>query len=50
MVRLRSAGRIAPGALVVAETGRDEPAPDVDVDALAERTHGAARVTIWREG
>lgn len=52
LVRLRAAGRIAPGALVVAETGCDEPALDVDmdVDALAERTHGAARVTIWREG
>ena len=46
LARLRLVGRIAPGALVVAETGRDEP--PLDVDALAERTHGAARVTIWR--
>lgn len=48
LVRLRAVGRIAPGALVVAEMGRDEPA--LDVEALAERTHGAARVTVWREG
>jgi 16S rRNA (guanine966-N2)-methyltransferase len=47
--RLRAAGRIAPGALLVAETGRDETAPDV-MTVLAERTHGAARLTIWREG
>lgn len=47
LVRLRAVGRIAPGALVVAEMGRDEAA--LDVEALAERTHGAARVTVWRE-
>jgi 16S rRNA (guanine966-N2)-methyltransferase len=47
MLRLRSVGRVGPGSLIVAETGREEPAPDVE--ALAERTHGAARVTIWRE-
>jgi 16S rRNA (guanine966-N2)-methyltransferase len=46
--RLRSAGRVGPGSLIVAETGREEPVPAVD--PLAERTHGAARVTIWREG
>jgi len=36
---------------VVAETGRDEavPAPDgVLRELLAERVHGAARVTFWR--
>lgn len=48
LARLRAVGRIAPGALVVAETGRDEAA--LEVEALAERTHGAARVTVWREG
>ena len=48
LARLREVGRIAPAALVVAETGRDEAA--LEVDALAERTHGAARVTVWREG
>jgi 16S rRNA (guanine966-N2)-methyltransferase len=47
LTRLRSAGRVGPGSLIVAETSRDEPAPEVD--ALAERTHGAARLTIWRE-
>jgi len=45
--RLRSVGRVGPGSLIVAETGRDEPA--LGVDPLSERTHGAARVTIWRE-
>ena len=47
LARLRAAGRIAPGSLVVAEVGRDEQPPVTDF--LAERTHGAARVTIWRE-
>jgi 16S rRNA (guanine966-N2)-methyltransferase len=46
--RLRAMGRIGSDSLIVAEAGRDEPA--LKVDALAERTHGAARVTIWREG
>lgn len=44
---LRDAGWVAPGALVVAETGRDEPSP-APGDALATRTHGAARIEIWR--
>ena len=47
LARLRAAGRLAAGGLIVAETGRDEPAPADD--PLAERVHGAARVTIWRE-
>ena len=47
MDRLRAAGRIAGGTLVVAETGRDEP--PLAVEALAERTHGAARITVWRQ-
>jgi 16S rRNA (guanine966-N2)-methyltransferase len=47
LTRLRLVGRVAPGTLIVAETGRDEPAPVAE--ALADRTHGAARVTIWRE-
>jgi 16S rRNA (guanine966-N2)-methyltransferase len=43
---LQRAGRIAPGALIIAETGRDEAVP---CDApLAGRTHGAAQITIWR--
>ncbi len=47
LTRLRVAGRVGPGSLIVAETGRDEPAPYAD--PLAERVHGAARVTVWRE-
>lgn len=47
LARLRSVGRVGPGSLIVAETGRDEAA--LDVAALAVRMHGAARVTIWRE-
>lgn len=47
LARLRAAGRVGVGSVVVAESGRNEPA--LAVEALAERTHGAARVTIWRE-
>jgi 16S rRNA (guanine966-N2)-methyltransferase len=47
LARLRAVGRVGNGSLVVAETGRDEPA--LDVAPLAERSHGAARLTIWRE-
>jgi 16S rRNA (guanine966-N2)-methyltransferase len=46
LVRLRAVGRVGPGTLIVAETARAEPAPEIA--PLAERTHGAARVTIWR--
>lgn len=45
--RLRGSGWIAPGAVIVAETGRTEDAPHPA--PLAERLHGAARLTIWRE-
>ncbi|MEJ1979126.1 MAG: 16S rRNA (guanine(966)-N(2))-methyltransferase RsmD [Acetobacteraceae bacterium] len=48
LAALRAAGWIAPGALVVAEAGRDET-PDLGT-MLAERTHGAGRVTVWRSG
>jgi 16S rRNA (guanine966-N2)-methyltransferase len=47
LARLRSVGRVGAGSLVVAETGRDEPG--LAVAPLADRTHGAARLTIWRE-
>ena len=47
LARLRAAGWIAPAALIVAETGRDEPPPVTSL--LAERVHGAARISIWRE-
>ncbi|MBS0643537.1 MAG: 16S rRNA (guanine(966)-N(2))-methyltransferase RsmD [Acetobacteraceae bacterium] len=40
-------GWLAPGALIVAETGRDEDwLPDGGL--LAERAHGAARIIVYR--
>ncbi|MGE0224252.1 MAG: 16S rRNA (guanine(966)-N(2))-methyltransferase RsmD [Acetobacteraceae bacterium] len=44
--RLQAVGLVKPDALIVAETGRSEPPPVSG--CLAERTHGAARLTIWR--
>jgi 16S rRNA (guanine966-N2)-methyltransferase len=49
LAALRAAGRIAAGTLVIAETARDEASPGPP-DAVAERIHGAAKLTIWREG
>ncbi len=46
VAHLTARGWIAPGALIVAETARAE-AP-VHGEVLAERAHGAARITIWR--
>jgi 16S rRNA (guanine966-N2)-methyltransferase len=46
---LRSTGWIAPGALIVAETARDEDPPIAAATLLAERRHGAARISVWRE-
>jgi 16S rRNA (guanine966-N2)-methyltransferase len=46
--RLHTALRLAPDAIIVAETGRNEPPPTL-APLLAERAHGAARITIWRE-
>ena len=43
---LTRAGWLAPGALLVAELGRDERRPDLPV--LAEWAHGAARMLAWR--
>jgi 16S rRNA (guanine966-N2)-methyltransferase len=48
IARLRAFQRLAPRALLIAETARDEPSPATDV--LAERCHGAARISIWRAG
>jgi 16S rRNA (guanine966-N2)-methyltransferase len=45
---LRMAGWIAPGTVIVAEMHRDEPPAHQHI--LAERRHGIARLTIWREG
>jgi 16S rRNA (guanine966-N2)-methyltransferase len=47
IARLRVAGRIAPGALLIAETARAEPPPTSE-PLLAERSHGATRLSIWR--
>jgi 16S rRNA (guanine966-N2)-methyltransferase len=46
VAHLTARGWIAPGALIVAETARTEP--PLHAEVLAERTHGAARITIWR--
>lgn len=43
---LQAAGWIAPGALIVAEIGREEASPCPE--PLDDRTHGAARVVAWR--
>ena len=48
LTRLRADGWIAPTALIVAETARDEPSP-ASVPLLAQREHGAARISVWRE-
>jgi 16S rRNA (guanine966-N2)-methyltransferase len=44
---LRTAGWLAPGAVLVLETGRDETPPALG-EILADAAHGAARITIWR--
>ncbi len=48
IARLVAVGRIASGTLVIAETARDE-CPPTSPDLLAERAHGAARLSVWRE-
>jgi 16S rRNA (guanine966-N2)-methyltransferase len=48
LAALRGAGRVVAGTLVIAETGRDEARPGPEA-VLADRTHGTARVTVWRE-
>ncbi|GAA4505164.1 16S rRNA (guanine(966)-N(2))-methyltransferase RsmD [Gluconacetobacter tumulicola] len=51
LAALARTGWIAPGALIVIETGADEALPTAPIlpDApLAERRHGAARLSIWR--
>jgi 16S rRNA (guanine966-N2)-methyltransferase len=47
LAALAPAGWLAPGALVVAETAREEPLA-LSAEILAERAHGAARITILR--
>ena len=46
LAHLTEGGWLAPGALIVAETARDDP--PLHVHPLAERTHGAARINVWR--
>jgi 16S rRNA (guanine966-N2)-methyltransferase len=48
LAALRGAGWIAPAALIVAEAASGET-PDLGA-LLAERSHGAGRVTVWRSG
>jgi 16S rRNA (guanine966-N2)-methyltransferase len=49
LAALQAKGWIAPGALIIAETGRDEEAfiPS-GVEVLSTRDHGAARLTALR--
>jgi 16S rRNA (guanine966-N2)-methyltransferase len=47
ITRLHEAGRLAPGALLIAETARDE-ALSIAFPVLAERGYGAARISVWR--
>jgi 16S rRNA (guanine966-N2)-methyltransferase len=49
LARLRAAHRLTSDALLIAETARDEPIPTA-CRLLAERPHGSARISIWREG
>ena len=44
----RAAGRLARGALLVAELGRDDMMPEIEAELLAERAHGAARLIVMR--
>ena len=48
LASLRASGWIARGGLIIAETARDEPLATPG-EPLAERAHGAARMTVWRE-
>ena len=49
LAALHKAGWIAPGAVIVAEHGREEAlAPPPGFEFLAERTHGAGAVTVLR--
>jgi 16S rRNA (guanine966-N2)-methyltransferase len=48
--RLHTAGWIAEGALIVAETGHGEETPGLPGLPLAERAYGAARISVWRSG
>jgi 16S rRNA (guanine966-N2)-methyltransferase len=45
---LQAAGWIASGSLIVAETARDEKLA-LPAELLADRAHGAGRMTVWRQ-
>ncbi len=45
---LTAAGWLGPGTVLVAESAADAPAPELPGETLAERQHGAARLTIRR--
>jgi 16S rRNA (guanine966-N2)-methyltransferase len=47
LAALGAAGWIAPDAHIVAEVGAAEPPPTTG-ELLADRTHGAARIYVWR--
>ncbi|GBQ88512.1 N-6 adenine-specific DNA methylase [Acetobacter nitrogenifigens DSM 23921 = NBRC 105050] len=47
---LTARGWIAPDALVIVETAKDEAPPVDTVEILFERVHGAARLWGWRAG
>lgn len=47
LAALAARGWVAPDALVVAETGREEPVATAG-SLLAERVYGAARISVWR--
>jgi 16S rRNA (guanine966-N2)-methyltransferase len=46
LAALLEAGWIAPGAVIVAEIGPDDPVPAAPI--LAERAHGKARLLFWK--
>jgi 16S rRNA (guanine966-N2)-methyltransferase len=45
---LAKRGWVGSGALIVAETGEEETIEVPAAEKLAERVHGAARITVWR--
>jgi 16S rRNA (guanine966-N2)-methyltransferase len=48
LAALGAAGWVAPGALVAAELAKADPLDLPGFTPLAERAHGAARLTFWR--
>jgi 16S rRNA (guanine966-N2)-methyltransferase len=46
LAALAAAGWVAPGALIAAEFGPQDPAPATEI--LAQRAHGKARLIFWK--